>query len=426
VEVDLQRFWNLNRRFLMWIVFFAILILLRDFFAVMFLTFIFGFVMRGSAKWLHKITRVPYWLTVTVPYCLAVGLLVLLMMTTVPRVLEEGMKFSRDVPKLLNSVAVGIKDGAQRYGMEPVLAKYVNQEPAPEEIPESASPDENETPQSSDQAAQTTQPASAKVNVADLTDKIQNMLIRIIPGAVDEEYQGNLPEMMRNFFLTLVGATLQFLLAILLSFLIVLDYEAIGNELASWRQTKVGQFFQDAAASVVDFSGNVGKAFQCQMLVAVLNASITCIGMSILGIEPLVLLTTIVLIFGLIPVLGVFISSVPIILIAFNEQGLMLALCALAMIVIVHLLEAYVFNPRIYAARFHLNPVIVLIILLIAHELFGIWGMLLGIPVTHYVLNVAQVPRKPRKKSLLKSGEEGEETEEEEETESVEAASVHE
>ena len=34
----------------------------------------------------------------------------------------------------------------------------------------------------------------------------------------------------------------------------------------------------------------------------------------------------------------------------------------------------------------------VLIILLVAHELFGIWGMLLGIPVTHYVLNIAQVP----------------------------------
>jgi predicted PurR-regulated permease PerM len=97
-------------------------------------------------------------------------------------------------------------------------------------------------------------------------------------------------------------------------------------------------------------------------------------------------------------VLGVFISSVPIILIAFNNYGLSHALIALGMIVVVHLLEAYVFNPRIYAARFHLNPVIVLIILLVAHELFGVWGMLLGIPVTHYVLNIAQLPSVPRRK----------------------------
>ena len=73
------------------------------------------------------------------------------------------------------------------------------------------------------------------------------------------------------------------------------------------------------------------------------------------------------------------------------------ALMALGVIVVVHLLEAYVFNPRVYAARFHLNPVIVLIILLVAHELFGVWGMLLGIPVTHYVLNIAQMPSYPRK-----------------------------
>jgi len=74
----------------------------------------------------------------------------------------------------------------------------------------------------------------------------------------------------------------------------------------------------------------------------------------------------------------------------------------LGMIVGVHLLEAYVFNPRIYAARFHLNPVIVLIILLVAHELFGVWGMLLGIPVTTYVLNIAQIPALPPPKNRLR------------------------
>jgi len=126
--------------------------------------------------------------------------------------------------------------------------------------------------------------------------------------------------------------------------------------------------------------------------------------MAILGIQPLLLLTTIVFLFGLIPVLGVFISSVPIILIAFNSHGLTLALIALGMIVGVHLLEAYVFNPRIYAARFHLNPVIVLIILLVGHEMFGVWGMLLGIPVTTYVLNIAQIPALPPPKKRLRRG----------------------
>jgi len=159
----------------------------------------------------------------------------------------------------------------------------------------------------------------------------------------------------------------------------------------------MGRFFHEATASVVEFSGVVGTAFQCQMLVALFNATVTCAGLFLLGIQPILLLTTIVFLLGLIPVLGVFISSVPIILISFNDFGLNHALLTLGMIVVVHLLEAYVFNPRVYAARFHLNPVIVIIILLVAEKLFGIWGMLLGIPVTHYVLNLAQMPSLPRK-----------------------------
>jgi predicted PurR-regulated permease PerM len=136
----------------------------------------------------------------------------------------------------------------------------------------------------------------------------------------------------------------------------------------------------------------VGTAFQCQLVVALLNATITCIGLAILKIQPLLLLTSIVFLLGLIPVLGVWISSVPIVLIAFNDHGIARAIAAIGLITGVHLLEAYVFNPRIYAARFHLNPVIVLIILLVGEKLFGVWGMLLGIPVTHYVLNIAQMP----------------------------------
>ena len=204
-------------------------------------------------------------------------------------------------------------------------------------------------------------------------------------------------DVFRQFILGIAGGTLNFMLAILLSLLIVLDYDNITRELSEWRQSPVGLFFHEAAASVVEFSGTVGTAFQCQMAVATLNACITCIGMFLLDIQPLVLLTTVVFLCGLIPVLGVFISSIPIILIAFNDAGPTHAIIALGMIVVVHLLEAYVFNPRIYAARFHLNPVIVLIILLVAEKLFGIWGMLLSIPVTHYVLNLAQMPSQPRR-----------------------------
>lgn len=411
MELDLQRFYNINRRVVMWVAFFAILYVLRDFFALVFLTFIFGFVMRSVARFLTARTRMPYLFAVIGPYLVALTLLVMLAVTAVPRILDQAAQFSTKVPDLFQDAAKGIKTAASEYGLEPMLARYVNETVESEgEVP---------GPDGSGTAPPTTQPgqygeaaieASPEVNVEDLADKLQEFGLRLLPTLTEETRDQEISDLIGAFMRGMVGGSIEFLLAILLSFLIVLDYEALGKELRVWDKSNVGRFFHEAAGSVFRFSGVVGKAFQCQMLVAVLNAVITCIGMRLLGIEPLLLLTTIVLLFGLIPVLGVFISSVPIILIAFNNDGPGHALLTLGMIVIVHMLEAYVFNPRIYAARFHLNPVIVLIILLIAHKLFGVWGMLLGIPVTHYVLNLAQVPARSRRERTVPAGRTAEAT----------------
>jgi len=393
VELDLQRFYNVNRRVVMWILFFAILFLLRDFGSLVFLTFIFGFLMRKVARFAVTAMRAPYWAAVTVPYLIAVALLVLLMVTAVPRVVDEGVKFSKQVPQLFLKLAEEVEAAAPRYGMEPVLAKYRDVDAHATSVPAPGGGRGSE--------AAAGPPVAEPVDTHILAERIQGFLLSFLPGVAGDERATSLSEVFRNFVLDVVGGTLNFLLAILLSFLIVLDYDNIARELLKWRESSVGRFFHEAAASVVEFSGTVGTAFQCQMAVALLNASITSVGLFLLDIQPIVLLTTIVFLLGLIPVLGVFVSSVPIILIAFNDAGVTHALLAVGMIVLVHLLEAYVFNPRIYAARFHLNPVIVLIILLVGEKLFGVWGMLLGIPVTHYVLNLAQMPSQPRKKRTI-------------------------
>lgn len=387
MELDLQRFYNINRRVLMWIAFFAILYLLRQFFALMFMTFIFGFVMRKVARFVVYATKAPYWAAVVVPYLAVLSLLVLLMVTAIPRVVNEGLEFSRRVPRLLETLAREVQMTAAQRGLEPVLAKYLR-------------PEERETPAEPSEpvvTAPASRPTPDPVATEAIINKMEDLAVGFLPGASTENRRELLPNLLREFVKGVADGTLKFLLAIVLSFLIVLDFDTIRHELGVWQQSPVGRFFHEASASVVEFSDVVGTAFQCQLMVAALNTVITCVGLVVLKIEPVLLLTTIVFLFGLIPVLGVWISSVPIVLIAFNDVGLRHAMLAVGMITIVHLLEAYVFNPRIYAARFHLNPVIVLIILLVGHEMFGVWGMLLGIPVTHYVLNIAQMPSLPRK-----------------------------
>jgi predicted PurR-regulated permease PerM len=91
----------------------------------------------------------------------------------------------------------------------------------------------------------------------------------------------------------------------------------------------------------------------------------------------------------------VFISSVPICLIVLQESGFhMVAFAALA-IWLIHLIEAYILNPRIFGRHLRINPVLVLIILTVSGKLFGVWGLVLGVPVCSYIFGHAIRYRTP-------------------------------
>ena len=51
----------------------------------------------------------------------------------------------------------------------------------------------------------------------------------------------------------------------------------------------------------------------------------------------------------------------------------------------IHLIETYILNPKIFGERLHINPVLVLMILTAGGKLFGVWGLLLGVPILTYI-----------------------------------------
>ncbi|MBI3097852.1 MAG: AI-2E family transporter [Planctomycetes bacterium] len=136
---------------------------------------------------------------------------------------------------------------------------------------------------------------------------------------------------------------------------------------------------------MVSFAGIVGRAFQAQAMIAVANTILTLVGMLILGIPHVMVLSLIVFVCSFIPVLGVVLSSIPISLVGLNEGGFELVLYVIVLILIIHAIEAYILNPKIYGAHLRMNPVIVLVILLIGEHLAGVWGLLLGVPVCYYL-----------------------------------------
>jgi predicted PurR-regulated permease PerM len=176
-----------------------------------------------------------------------------------------------------------------------------------------------------------------------------------------------------------------FILSSLFSFLILFDFPNLRERVLALRDTRFRDVYDETADSVAKYALAVGYTFQAQIGIAVLNTLLTAIGLAILDIGTVTLLSSIVFFAGLIPVWGTFISSIPILLLAFNNGGIALGLKAGGMIVLVHVVEAYILNPRIVSAVFKINPLLTLIILYLGHSLFGMWGVLLGVPTAVYV-----------------------------------------
>ena len=63
-----NEFYQRNRRIVIWVILFLLLWALRDFFAIVFLTFVLAIIAAPLAEIGQRRVRLPYWVAVTVVY----------------------------------------------------------------------------------------------------------------------------------------------------------------------------------------------------------------------------------------------------------------------------------------------------------------------------------------------------------------------
>jgi predicted PurR-regulated permease PerM len=192
---------------------------------------------------------------------------------------------------------------------------------------------------------------------------------------------------VQQFVTKILQIVLGLVLAIVLSFLIVLDYPRLRRKARALSRTRIRGLYQELAPGVSSFANVLGLAFQAQTLVAIVNTVLTLIGLYALKVPAPMFFSTIVFVCSFIPILGVWISSTPIVLICLLGPGgsVTWALEVVALITVIHLIEAYMLNPNIYGLRMKMHPLIVLFVLVLGGSLFGIWGFFLAMPITVFV-----------------------------------------
>lgn len=178
--------------------------------------------------------------------------------------------------------------------------------------------------------------------------------------------------------------------ALLLTLFICFDMLNLRESIGRLRDSRIGDFYNEIVPNLGVFSRLIGRSFSAQALIAVFNTLLTFLLLCLLGIENDLLLCLFVFIGSFIPVLGVLLSGIPIAIQAILQPdgSIKMACLAMAGILLIHLIETSFLSPRIVGKSLGLHPVVVLVILVVGEHFFGIWGLLLGVPVAVYFFRV--------------------------------------
>ncbi|MFC4554595.1 AI-2E family transporter [Georgenia faecalis] len=125
----------------------------------------------------------------------------------------------------------------------------------------------------------------------------------------------------------------------------------------------------------------IGAFLRAQLLVALVDAVFIGLGLWLLGVPLVIPLAVLVFIGGLFPIVGAFLSGTVAVVVAFADQGPLIALAALGVVLLVQQLEGNVLEPLIQGRIIALHPLLIILSVTAGGVLMGILGAFLAVPV---------------------------------------------
>jgi predicted PurR-regulated permease PerM len=140
----------------------------------------------------------------------------------------------------------------------------------------------------------------------------------------------------------------------------------------SWRK--------DTSKVLHEINSQLSNYVRGQVLVAIAVAVMFMIGLPIIGMRYAAALAITAGFLNLVPFLGSFLAAIPMIIVGLAIGGPFMLVKVLIVIVIEQTLEGRFISPLVLGKQLSIHPITILFVLLTAGQIFGIWGVLLGIP----------------------------------------------
>lgn len=204
-----------------------------------------------------------------------------------------------------------------------------------------------------------------------------------------------------KFATSSIRALLELVLIPVLAFYFVWDYKTISREL-------YGLIPKNKRKDAVRMGRITGEIFQSyifgQLILCIIAGILTGIVLAVLDVKYVVVLALFAGITRAIPVIGPVLSGIPIVLVGTlgnNTLDIPLGLYLLIFVIVMHFAESKFLMPQLIGHKIHLHPALVIIVLLVGAEFFGLVGMFLAAPIAAIIRDLLRIYYiKPRDRKI--------------------------
>lgn len=204
-----------------------------------------------------------------------------------------------------------------------------------------------------------------------VVDSVTGSISNVFKGVSSNTFHG-----IGNFIGSVANGLVVTLTTPFVLFYLLKDGKGLGQAFIKLLPTKARQ---SAAKVMHDMNSQVSQYVRGQVTVAFAVAIMFMIGFTIIGMDYSVTLGIVAGVLNLIPYLGSALAMIPAIILAIVAGPFMLVK-VLILFGVEQVIEGKFISPLVLASQLKIHPVTVIFVLLTAGKLFGVLGVLVGVP----------------------------------------------
>lgn len=209
--------------------------------------------------------------------------------------------------------------------------------------------------------------------------ELQDVVYNISTKAVDyaETFSKGALNWASNFAGAIAKVTVAVIISPFIIFYLLRDSDHMKEGIISVLPTKIRA---SSSRILTDINKQLAGYVQGQVTVAIIVGIMFSILFSLVGLKYALTFSIMAGILNMVPYLGSFLAMLPVLVMAFVQEPIMLVK-VIFIFIIEQTIEGRFVSPLVMSSKLSIHPITIMFILLTAGSMFGVWGVFLGIPV---------------------------------------------